>query len=97
MTFTVHTPLKPHACEVRTIPPLSACLSLTPTVQICKKTFKRPQDLKKHEKIHTEEHHAQHKHSKALTVPDPAFNNRVRRESLTSRPKPQPHMSDKGQ
>ncbi|KAI0034144.1 hypothetical protein K488DRAFT_37650, partial [Vararia minispora EC-137] len=30
----VHTPLKPHACE------------------ICKKTFKRPQDLKKHEKIH---------------------------------------------
>ncbi|VDB86601.1 unnamed protein product [Peniophora sp. CBMAI 1063] len=73
----VHTPLKPHACE------------------ICKKTFKRPQDLKKHEKIHTEEHHAQHKHSKALTVPDPAFNNRVRRESISSRPKPQPHMSDK--
>ncbi|KAF8140453.1 hypothetical protein EV363DRAFT_1579791 [Boletus edulis] len=34
---------------------------------ICKKTFKRPQDLKKHEKIHTEEHHAQHKHSKAIT------------------------------
>jgi hypothetical protein len=32
---------------------------------ICKKTFKRPQDLKKHEKIHTEEHHALHKHSKA--------------------------------
>ena len=32
---------------------------------ICKKSFKRPQDLKKHEKIHTEEHHALHKHSKA--------------------------------
>ncbi|KAI0066432.1 hypothetical protein BV25DRAFT_1848850 [Artomyces pyxidatus] len=56
----VHTPLKPHVCD------------------ICKKTFKRPQDLKKHEKIHTEEHHAQHKHSKAVTVPDPAYASRVR-------------------
>ncbi|KAF8578999.1 hypothetical protein K439DRAFT_428781 [Ramaria rubella] len=46
----VHTPLKPHVCDV------------------CAKSFKRPQDLKKHEKIHTEEHHAQHKHSKAITV-----------------------------
>ena len=36
---------------------------------MCTKSFKRPQDLKKHEKIHTEEHHAQHKHSKAITVP----------------------------
>lgn len=45
--YTVHTPLKPHACG------------------ICNKTFKRPQDLKKHEKIHTEEHHILHKHSKA--------------------------------
>ncbi|KAG9013477.1 hypothetical protein FRB94_002552 [Tulasnella sp. JGI-2019a] len=35
---------------------------------ICNKSFKRPQDLKKHEKIHTEEHHAAHKHSKAITV-----------------------------
>ncbi|KAI3622489.1 transcription factor [Moniliophthora roreri] len=51
----VHTPLKPHICEV------------------CKKSFKRPQDLKKHEKIHTEEHHAQHKHSKAITVVDPVY------------------------
>ncbi|KAK4055615.1 hypothetical protein OIV83_000161 [Microbotryomycetes sp. JL201] len=36
---------------------------------ICSKAFKRPQDLKKHEKIHTEEHHQTHKHSKAVTVP----------------------------
>ncbi|KAK4701906.1 hypothetical protein P7C70_g4321, partial [Phenoliferia sp. Uapishka_3] len=35
---------------------------------ICQKSFKRPQDLKKHEKIHTEEHHAHHKHSKAVTA-----------------------------
>ncbi|TFK56560.1 hypothetical protein OE88DRAFT_1649919 [Heliocybe sulcata] len=56
----VHTPLKPHSCE------------------ICKKSFKRPQDLKKHEKIHTEEHHAQHKHSKAITVADPTYNQRIR-------------------
>src|SRR6266850_5211787 len=60
--------------------------------EICNKTFKRPQDLKKHEKIHTEEHHAQHKHSKALTVPDSIYT-RSRRESsddssrLSSRPK----------
>ncbi|KAG6862164.1 hypothetical protein C0995_004246 [Termitomyces sp. Mi166 len=58
----VHTPLKPHVCE------------------ICKKSFKRPQDLKKHEKIHTEEHHQQHKHSKAITVADPAYVSRVRGE-----------------
>ncbi|KAG7452412.1 uncharacterized protein BT62DRAFT_302372 [Guyanagaster necrorhizus] len=56
----VHTPLKPHCCD------------------ICQKSFKRPQDLKKHEKIHTEEHHAQHKHSKAITVADPLYVSRVR-------------------
>ncbi|PFH54857.1 hypothetical protein AMATHDRAFT_134684 [Amanita thiersii Skay4041] len=60
----VHTPLKPHICE------------------ICKKSFKRPQDLKKHEKIHTEEHHQQHKHSKAITVADPAYVSRVRGDML---------------
>ncbi|KAI0639983.1 hypothetical protein C8Q77DRAFT_1046197 [Trametes polyzona] len=63
----VHTPLKPHVCE------------------ICKKPFKRPQDLKKHEKIHTEEHHAQHKHSKAITVTDPAYSQRIRGEGDKAR------------
>ncbi|KZT30725.1 hypothetical protein NEOLEDRAFT_1053378 [Neolentinus lepideus HHB14362 ss-1] len=53
---------------------------------ICKKSFKRPQDLKKHEKIHTEEHHAQHKHSKAITVADPSFNQRIRNDM--SKPSP---------
>src|SRR6267154_2937180 len=53
--------------------------------QICKKSFKRPQDLKKHEKIHTEEHHAQHKHSKAVTVNDPAYISRVRGDTLPSK------------
>ncbi|KAF8913066.1 hypothetical protein CPB84DRAFT_511204 [Gymnopilus junonius] len=67
----VHTPLKPHVCE------------------ICKKSFKRPQDLKKHEKIHTEEHHQQHKHSKAITVVDPAYVSRVRGDSAPRNPDPQ--------
>lgn len=44
---------------------------------VCKKTFKRPQDLKKHERIHTQEHHQLHKLSKATTSTDPAFNQRV--------------------
>ncbi|RPD65145.1 hypothetical protein L227DRAFT_571576 [Lentinus tigrinus ALCF2SS1-6] len=73
----VHTPLKPHVCE------------------ICKKPFKRPQDLKKHEKIHTEEHHAQHKHSKAITVSDPAYSSRVRGENDKPRtliPPPHHHI-----
>ncbi|KAK7463888.1 hypothetical protein VKT23_005823 [Stygiomarasmius scandens] len=70
----VHTPLKPHVCE------------------ICKKSFKRPQDLKKHEKIHTEEHHAQHKHSKAITVADPAYVNRVRGDNGKQEP-PQTHRT----
>lgn len=82
-TFLVHTPLKPHVCEVRyyffTVP-----FILIPP-QICKKSFKRPQDLKKHEKIHTEEHHAQHKHSKAITVNDPAYASRVRGDAIPSK------------
>ncbi|WWC68530.1 uncharacterized protein I206_102459 [Kwoniella pini CBS 10737] len=44
---------------------------------VCSKTFKRPQDLKKHERIHTQEHHQMHKLSKAATSTDPKFNSRV--------------------
>lgn len=81
LPLPVHTPLKPHVCEVRT-----ATSQFNPSFpqrfpQICKKSFKRPQDLKKHEKIHTEEHHMQHKHSKAITVADPAYVQRVRGDS----------------
>ncbi|KAJ7492398.1 hypothetical protein FB451DRAFT_1020974, partial [Mycena latifolia] len=36
--------------------------------ETCNKSFKRPQDLKKHEKIHTEEHHAHHKQARAILV-----------------------------
>jgi hypothetical protein len=83
----VHTPLKPHVCEV-SIRSIRHCSTLLRHSQICKKSFKRPQDLKKHEKIHTEEHHAQHKHSKAITVADPAYIFRVRGESFSKTRKP---------
>ena len=65
----VHIDLKPHSCEVRRF--LRLLLSTSNPrrrLQICSKSFKRPQDLKKHEKIHTEEHHQHHKQSKAVTV-----------------------------
>ncbi|CAE7231303.1 unnamed protein product [Rhizoctonia solani] len=64
----VHTPLKPHVCE------------------ICNKPFKRPQDLKKHEKIHTEEHHMAHRHSKAITVHDEGYVERVRSQAPNAVP-----------
>ncbi|KAJ1301759.1 hypothetical protein OPQ81_008988 [Rhizoctonia solani] len=64
----VHTPLKPHVCE------------------ICNKPFKRPQDLKKHEKIHTEEHHMAHRHSKAITVHDESYVERVRSQAPNAAP-----------
>ncbi|KAG8715713.1 hypothetical protein FRC11_001011 [Ceratobasidium sp. 423] len=64
----VHTPLKPHVCE------------------ICNKPFKRPQDLKKHEKIHTEEHHMAHRHSKAITVHDETYAERVRSQAPNAAP-----------
>jgi hypothetical protein len=66
-----------------------------PKHQICKKPFKRPQDLKKHEKIHTEEHHAQHKHSKAITVNDPAYISRVRGDSVSLKGTPNRPFSGK--
>ncbi|EPQ29015.1 uncharacterized protein PFL1_03305 [Pseudozyma flocculosa PF-1] len=51
----VHTPLKPHSCD------------------ICNKTFKRPQDLKKHERIHTEQHQQQRQHKAAQNAAAKSF------------------------
>ncbi|KAK8861672.1 hypothetical protein IAR55_002495 [Kwoniella newhampshirensis] len=58
---------------------------------VCSKTFKRPQDLKKHERIHTQEHHQIHKLSKAPTSTDPAFNSRV----SISHPRIELHQNDR--
>ncbi|WWD16406.1 hypothetical protein CI109_100832 [Kwoniella shandongensis] len=58
---------------------------------VCSKTFKRPQDLKKHERIHTQEHHQIHKLSKAPTSTDPAFNSRV----SISHPRIESHQNDR--
>lgn len=82
----MHTPLKPHACEVGTRNCCHLIMMVPSLSQICNKSFKRPQDLKKHEKIHTEEHHAQHKHSKAITVVDPEYISRVRGDSAPRAP-----------
>ncbi|KAK6907456.1 hypothetical protein I203_101450 [Kwoniella mangroviensis CBS 8507] len=54
---------------------------------VCSKTFKRPQDLKKHERIHTQEHHQMHKLSKAATSTDPKFNSRVSLGNINSQPR----------
>ncbi|KAG9296368.1 hypothetical protein G9A89_014960 [Geosiphon pyriformis] len=58
------------------------------TCETCKKSFKRPQDLKKHEKIHTEEHQAQisfHKNERMqrnhLQAPTPPHYSRSDRSS----------------
>ncbi|WVW80267.1 hypothetical protein I302_102245 [Kwoniella bestiolae CBS 10118] len=55
---------------------------------VCSKTFKRPQDLKKHERIHTQEHHQMHKLSKAATSTDPKFNSRVSLGNIHSQTRP---------
>lgn len=55
----VHVPLKPHRCTVN-VPCMvnGVCLFLIDVLllsQLCDKSFKRPQDLKKHGKTHMQE------------------------------------------
>ncbi|KAF9015587.1 hypothetical protein BDQ17DRAFT_1341320 [Cyathus striatus] len=62
----VHTPLKPHVCEVH-----------------LQKVLQAPPGPEKAREDPHRGHHQQHKHSKAITVVDPAYVSRVRGDSAT--------------
>ena len=72
----VHTPLKPHNCDV------------------CGKTFKRPQDLKKHERIHTEQHQQQRQHKAAQNAAARAYSMSEHAASFGAYPYPPMHASN---
>ncbi|SNX86159.1 probable Transcription factor pacC [Melanopsichium pennsylvanicum] len=69
----VHTPLKPHNCDV------------------CGKNFKRPQDLKKHERIHTEQHQQQRQHKAAQNAAARAYSTSEHTSSFGAYPYPPVH------
>ncbi|RIA80501.1 hypothetical protein C1645_730092 [Glomus cerebriforme] len=83
-------------CDVRTTKRdhitshLRVHVTLKPHIcETCKKAFKRPQDLKKHYKIHSEQHQQQLSHmksqrlSKKFRPPTPPYYN-IRQERLSS-------------
>ncbi|SPO28985.1 probable Transcription factor pacC [Ustilago trichophora] len=72
----VHTPLKPHNCDV------------------CGKTFKRPQDLKKHERIHTEQHQQQRQHKAAQNAAARAYSISEHAASFGTYPYPPIHAAN---
>ncbi|KAJ1024844.1 hypothetical protein NDA16_002884 [Ustilago loliicola] len=72
----VHTPLKPHNCDV------------------CAKTFKRPQDLKKHERIHTEQHQQQRQHKAAQNAAARAYSMTEHAASFGAYPYPPMHSAN---